>query len=234
MPDALLDDAAGLLFDHSLFNGHPRFFGYITSSPAPIGMLGDFLASAVNQNCGSWKLSPMATEIEAQTVRWIAEFIGFSSADEARRGCWSAAATWRTSCASSRRAPRKRAGTCAKTGIGNGHPRLVMLCVGGDAYVDSKSCRSVRVGNRCDSLDCRRRASADEDVDLRSQSSGSQPRRSAVLVVGTAGSVSTGAWTRCRRLRRSAASSICGSMSTAHTVRSRRRLPERRTTPRAG
>jgi glutamate/tyrosine decarboxylase-like PLP-dependent enzyme len=75
---ALLDQAARLLFDHSLFNGHPRFFGYITSSPAPIGALGDLLASAVNQNVGAWRLSPMATEIEAQTVRWIAELIGFT------------------------------------------------------------------------------------------------------------------------------------------------------------
>ena len=74
---ALLDEAAELLFRHSLFNGHPRFFGYITSSPAPIGALGDLLASAVNQNVGAWRLSPMATEIEAQTVRWIAELIGF-------------------------------------------------------------------------------------------------------------------------------------------------------------
>ena len=41
-------ETAQLLFDHSLFNGHPRFFGYITASPAPIGMLGDFLAAAVN------------------------------------------------------------------------------------------------------------------------------------------------------------------------------------------
>ena len=79
---ALLESAATLLFDHSLFNGHPRFFGYITSSPAPIGALGDLLASAVNQNCGSWILSPMATEIEAQTVRWIAELIGFPLASE--------------------------------------------------------------------------------------------------------------------------------------------------------
>ena len=74
---ALLDEAAQLLFDHSLFNGHPRFFGYITSSPAPIGALGDLLASAINQNVGAWRLSPMATEIEAQTVRWIAELTGF-------------------------------------------------------------------------------------------------------------------------------------------------------------
>jgi aromatic-L-amino-acid decarboxylase len=73
----LLSDAATLLFDHSLFNGHPRFFGYVTSSPAPIGMFGDFLAAALNQNVGAWRLAPMATEIEGQTVRWIAELIGF-------------------------------------------------------------------------------------------------------------------------------------------------------------
>jgi glutamate/tyrosine decarboxylase-like PLP-dependent enzyme len=73
----LLRSTAALLFDHSLFNGHPRFFGYITSSPAPIGMLGDFLAAAVNANVGSWRLAPMATEIEAQTVRWIAQLIGY-------------------------------------------------------------------------------------------------------------------------------------------------------------
>jgi aromatic-L-amino-acid/L-tryptophan decarboxylase len=76
-PAALLEDAARLLFDHSLLNGHPRFFGYITSSPAPIGMLGDLLAAVVNANVGAWRLSPMATEIEAQTVRWIAELIGY-------------------------------------------------------------------------------------------------------------------------------------------------------------
>jgi len=65
------------LFEHSLFNGHPRFFGYITASPAPIGMLGDLLAAAMNPNVGAWTLSPAATEIEAQTVRWIAELIGY-------------------------------------------------------------------------------------------------------------------------------------------------------------
>src|SRR3954447_4093834 len=73
----LVRDTADLLFAHSLFNGHPRFLGYITSSAAPIGMLADFLAAAVNSNVGAWKLAPLATEIEAQTVRWIAEFIGY-------------------------------------------------------------------------------------------------------------------------------------------------------------
>jgi aromatic-L-amino-acid decarboxylase len=51
--------------------------GYITSSAAPIGALGDLLASTVNPNVGNWTISPMATEIEAQSVRWIAELIGY-------------------------------------------------------------------------------------------------------------------------------------------------------------
>lgn len=76
-PADLLRSSAELLFEHSLFNGHPRFFGYITSSPAPIGILADFLASAVNANVGAWQLAPVATEIEAQAVRWIAELIGY-------------------------------------------------------------------------------------------------------------------------------------------------------------
>src|SRR6266850_2387789 len=66
-----------LKFEHSLLNGHQSFFGYITSSAAPVGALADFLASAVNPNVGSFQLAPVATEIEAQTVRWIAELIGF-------------------------------------------------------------------------------------------------------------------------------------------------------------
>jgi aromatic-L-amino-acid decarboxylase len=75
-PAVLLEDTTRLLFDHSVFNAHPRFFAYITSSPAPIGILGEFLAAALNQNVGAWRLAPLATEIEKQTVRWIAELIG--------------------------------------------------------------------------------------------------------------------------------------------------------------
>src|ERR1700733_2800831 len=75
----LLEHTTELLFDHSLFNAHPRFWGYVTSSAAPIGALGDLLAAAVNPNVGAWLLSPMASEIEAQTIRWIAEMIGYSS-----------------------------------------------------------------------------------------------------------------------------------------------------------
>jgi aromatic-L-amino-acid decarboxylase len=73
----LLSEAADLLFSSSLFTGHPRFLGYIVSSPAPVGALADMLAAAVNPNVGAWSLSPVATEIERQTIRWIAEMLGY-------------------------------------------------------------------------------------------------------------------------------------------------------------
>jgi aromatic-L-amino-acid decarboxylase len=76
--EEILTKATDLLFNHSLFNGHPKFFGYITSSPAPIGALADLLAAAVNPNVGANSLSPIATEIEKQTVKWLAELIGVS------------------------------------------------------------------------------------------------------------------------------------------------------------
>lgn len=76
----LLEEVAPLLFDHSLHNGHPRFFGYITSSAAPLGALADLLAAAVNPNVAIWDLAPVASEIEAQTIRWLAELIGFEKA----------------------------------------------------------------------------------------------------------------------------------------------------------
>ena len=77
--EELLSTASELLVNHSLLNGHPKFFGFITSSAAPIGALADLLAAAVNPNVGGQILSPIATEIEKQTIKWLAEFIGVSS-----------------------------------------------------------------------------------------------------------------------------------------------------------
>ena len=81
-PGELLAEAAPLLFDHSLFNGHPLFLGYITSSAAPIGALGDLLAAAVNPNVGAWQLSPIASEIEGQCIRWMSDLLGMPAGSE--------------------------------------------------------------------------------------------------------------------------------------------------------
>lgn len=80
-PSALLSQACELMFQHSLLNGHPRFAGYVTAPAAPLATLAELLASNVNPNLGAWILSPIATEIERQTIRWIADLVGYP------RGC---------------------------------------------------------------------------------------------------------------------------------------------------
>jgi aromatic-L-amino-acid decarboxylase len=72
----ILQAATDVLLEHSLLNGHPKFAGYITSSPAPIGALADLLAAIVNPNVGAGILSPVATVIEKQVVKWLGEFLG--------------------------------------------------------------------------------------------------------------------------------------------------------------
>jgi glutamate/tyrosine decarboxylase-like PLP-dependent enzyme len=191
-PQVLLEQTATLLFEHSLMNGHPRFFGYITSSPAPIGILGDFLAAAVNANLGGWTLAPAATEIESQTIRWIAEFIGFpaecggvlvSGGNMANLVCFLAA----------RRA--KAGWNIREHGVGGGSGR--QLRVYGSAETHTWIQKAADIGGlgtasirwiptdgkqRMDVSALRRQIEAD-------RAEGDVP----LLVVGTGGTVSTGA-----------------------------------------
>jgi len=186
--ESLLRDAATLLFEHSLFNGHPRFYGYITSSAAPIGMLADLLAAAINTNVGAWKLSPMATEIEAQVIRWLAQFIGYpadcggllvSGGNMANLTCFLAARA------------AQAAWDIRTQGVAGG-PRLCVYASGETHTWIQKAADLAGLGTEAihwidgtrgvnlDELQARYRCDRDE---------GYQP----FLVVGSAGTVSTGA-----------------------------------------
>jgi glutamate/tyrosine decarboxylase-like PLP-dependent enzyme len=63
--------------DGSRHNGHPRMFGYVQSSASFAGVIGDLLASALNQNVTSWRSAPGATTIEHQVVDWLKAMAGF-------------------------------------------------------------------------------------------------------------------------------------------------------------
>lgn len=56
---------------------HPGYMGLITPSPNPAGILGDFLASALNQNLGAWSIGPSAVVIERKVIRWLNDLIGY-------------------------------------------------------------------------------------------------------------------------------------------------------------
>jgi glutamate/tyrosine decarboxylase-like PLP-dependent enzyme len=191
-PGTLLDQATHLLLDHSLFNGHPRFMGYITSSAAPIGMLGDLLAAAVNPNVGAWKLAPLATEIEAQTVRWIAELIGYptscggllvSGGNLANFICFLVARTSRAGWEIRKVGLRHKTGCNLRVyASSETHTWIQKAMDLSGLGTDSIRWIATDERQRLDLTALRRRIQ--EDLDQ-----GDQP----FLVVGTAGSVSTGA-----------------------------------------
>ncbi|HUR93251.1 MAG TPA: pyridoxal-dependent decarboxylase [Gemmatimonadales bacterium] len=190
-PAALLPEAARLLFEDSLFNGHPRFMGYITSSAAPIGALAELLAASVNPNVGGWELSPVASEIEAQTVRWIAEIVGYppacggllvSGGNMANIGCFLAGR-------------RAMLGEAVRA---DGLPRS-----GGALRVYTSSATHTWVQKACDlfglGTEAIRWIPTDTDQRMRADLLREQIRWDLdrgdrpIMVIGTAGSVSTGA-----------------------------------------
>ncbi len=190
-PADLLEWIVPRLFDHSLHNGHPRFFGYITSSAAPIGMLGDFLASAVNANVGAWKLSPLATEIETETIRWIAQLLGYP--DEC--GGLLVSGGNMANFVGFLAAMRAKAGwDLRKRGVPGGEARLIVYASEETHTWIQKAADLFGLGTesiRWVAVDSRRRLRCD---DLRRQiREDLATRQQPFLVVGTAGSVSTGA-----------------------------------------
>jgi aromatic-L-amino-acid/L-tryptophan decarboxylase len=56
----------------------PSFFGHVLSPAAPVGVAGDLIASAINQNVGSSRGGPGAVEVERTVVRWLGQLVGFA------------------------------------------------------------------------------------------------------------------------------------------------------------
>jgi glutamate/tyrosine decarboxylase-like PLP-dependent enzyme len=74
-PDAILRAVEREILPHPMGNGHPRFFGWVNSPPSPLGILGDFLAAAVNPSCAGGDHA--AIYLERRVVRWLMELVGF-------------------------------------------------------------------------------------------------------------------------------------------------------------
>src|SRR5262245_23707995 len=49
--EAVLGDVERLVLPHPMGNGHPRFFGWVNSPPAPAGVLAEMIAAALNPSC---------------------------------------------------------------------------------------------------------------------------------------------------------------------------------------
>ncbi|MFI9818571.1 pyridoxal phosphate-dependent decarboxylase family protein [Saccharothrix variisporea] len=54
----------------------PRYLGFVTGGATPAAVAGDWLTSAFDQNPSSRSGAEAATELERETVRWLAELFG--------------------------------------------------------------------------------------------------------------------------------------------------------------
>src|SRR6266702_4832692 len=77
--EAILREVENKIFANSTLYLTPRFFGYINAGGNQAAVLGELLASAVNQICAKWHFSPAASEVEQRVILWIAQLIGYSA-----------------------------------------------------------------------------------------------------------------------------------------------------------
>jgi L-2,4-diaminobutyrate decarboxylase len=58
---------------------HPMYMGHQTSAPLPIGIWMESIIGALNQSLAVWEMSPTASMIEHQIVRWLSKLAGYES-----------------------------------------------------------------------------------------------------------------------------------------------------------
>lgn len=74
--DDLVTHLRTVVFDESMYPGHPGFLAVISGAGTVPGAAADLIAAGLNQNSGGWHVSPAATEIEQHLMRWFARRLG--------------------------------------------------------------------------------------------------------------------------------------------------------------
>ena len=186
-PEAVYAAYRRLIAPYGVGNRHPRFFGWVHGAGTPVGMLAELLAAGLNANCGGRDHAPIA--VERQVVRWAAEMLGLPADSSGLVVSGTSAANLIAVLVA--RAAALGSGVRAH---GVGAARLaayasegVHMCVARAldmAGLGSDALRRVRCdeAGRMDVMELRDRLEAD-------RAAGAVP----FMVVGTAGSVDTGA-----------------------------------------
>lgn len=75
-PVGLLDEIGASILPFAEGNGHPRFFGWINSPPAPVGMFGEFFGAVQGSACDVGDIA--ALYLEPAVIGWLADLMGWS------------------------------------------------------------------------------------------------------------------------------------------------------------
>jgi aromatic-L-amino-acid/L-tryptophan decarboxylase len=73
--DDILRDFRDIVAPYPFGNGHPRFWGWVNSPPAVMGIFADALAAAMNPSCAGGNHA--AIHVERQVIAWLRELVGF-------------------------------------------------------------------------------------------------------------------------------------------------------------
>jgi aromatic-L-amino-acid decarboxylase len=74
-PDEILDRFRTTVEPYPFGNGHPRFFAWVNSPPAIMGIFADALAAAMNPSCAGGNHA--AIYVEKQVVNWFKELLSY-------------------------------------------------------------------------------------------------------------------------------------------------------------
>jgi aromatic-L-amino-acid/L-tryptophan decarboxylase len=74
--ERIFEDFERLIIPGITHWNHPRFFAYFAISAAPIAVLADALAAALDVNAMLWRTSPAATELEEVVLDWLRALLG--------------------------------------------------------------------------------------------------------------------------------------------------------------
>jgi glutamate/tyrosine decarboxylase-like PLP-dependent enzyme len=171
-------------------NSHPRFFGFINATADPVGTLADYMASAMNPNC--WGGDHAAIHVEHRVMRWLAEILGLPEKSEGILASGGSMANF-IALAAARRATAP--GNVREDGVGGeGQPRLAVYASEQVHACVDKAVDLLGIGTRY-----LRKIAVDGafrmHVDALRESIAADRRAGLLpaIVVGTAGTVNTGA-----------------------------------------
>src|ERR1700751_2094117 len=77
--EQVLNEIQEKLLPYCTHVGHPGYMGLITPSPNPVGVIADFICSALNQNIGAYSIGPAGVAMERRTLRWLTDLVGYGA-----------------------------------------------------------------------------------------------------------------------------------------------------------
>ncbi len=171
-------------------NSHPRFFGFINATADPVGITADYLAAAMNPNC--WGGDHAAVHVENQVMRWIAQILGYPDDAEGILVSGGSMANF-TALAAARRAMTPY--NVREDGLaGEGRPRLVVYASDQVHHCVDKAVDLLGIGTKqLRKIETDERFRMRVDVLERAIAEDRDAGRTPAIVVGTAGTVNTGA-----------------------------------------